>query len=310
MQFISPAIPQKSDGSDSKRATLRSFAVRAGNEPLKGFIGKSLLSEVIGEEMAVADRIEFRLGGGAARLVQETTLGIDPEADEIEKFLEVIDMMAFGAIRLSGGLVEVVNIMSDIGEGGPVNGGSSEMLAELAKDPGVADAGTPDHEARRSGIFEHPEAFADGGDVAIRKNRNGEGFCGPLDVFVMNGAAVGLLDGSGVQAQEVDLMFLDEFQDCLEIAVVLKPDAHLDGKASLDCFAQASQDAVHHCGVTEEPAADIFFVNLGGGATHIEIDTGNGQLGGMNRADGALEVGETFADELGEYGATGVVPLD
>ena len=310
MQFILPAIAQKSEGTGLERATLRSLAVWAGNEPLEGLIGESLLSEVIGEEMALADRIEFRLGGGAARFVQETPLGIDAEADEVEEFFEVIDVMAFGAIRLGGGLMEIVDIMSDIGEGGPVNGGSGEMLAELAKDPGVADAGTPDHEARRSGIFKHPEAFLDGGDVAVGKNRNGKGFRRPLNILVMNGAAVGLLDRSGVQAQEVDLMFLDEFQNRLEVAVVLKPDAHLDREAPLDRFAQATQDTVHHCGVTQESAADVFFVNLGGGATHIEVDAGNRQLGGMDRADGALEVGEAFADKLGEDRAPGVVPLD
>lgn len=126
----------------------------------------------------------------------------------------------------------------------------------------------------------------------------------------MNGAAVGFFDGSGVQAQKVDLVFFDEFQDCLEVAVVLKPDAHLDREASLDRFAQASQNTVHHCGVAEESAADVFFVNLGGGATHVEIDPGNGQLRSMNRADSALEVGEAFANELGENGATGVMSLN
>ena len=82
MQFILPAIAQKSEGTGLKRATLRSLAVRAGNEPFEGFIGESLFSHAIGEEMAVADRIEFRLGGGASRLMQETALGIDPEAGE------------------------------------------------------------------------------------------------------------------------------------------------------------------------------------------------------------------------------------
>ena len=129
MQFIFPAITQKSEGTGLKRAALRSFAVWAGNKSLEGFIGESLLSDAIGEEMAVADHIEFRLGGGAAGLVEETPLGIDAEADEVEEFFEVVDVMAFGATCLGGGLIEVVDIMSDIGEGGPVDCRPGEMLA-------------------------------------------------------------------------------------------------------------------------------------------------------------------------------------
>jgi hypothetical protein len=69
VQFISPVIAQKSDGSLLKRATLGGFAVGAGHQSFEGFLGKGCFGASGINEVTVANRVEFRLGGSASGLV-------------------------------------------------------------------------------------------------------------------------------------------------------------------------------------------------------------------------------------------------
>ena len=68
--------------------------------------------------MAVADLIQFFFALGASHFVEEATVGINAQPDKVEEFLEVVDMVASGAIGQGGGLVEVFNVLPNMGEGG------------------------------------------------------------------------------------------------------------------------------------------------------------------------------------------------
>ncbi len=91
------------------------------------------------------------------------------------------------------------------------------------------------------------------------------------------------------------------------MSVIFEADAHFDGKTAFDGLAKATEDCVDFCGFAEEAAADVFLVHFGGGAAHVEIDPGDGQLLVLDIGNGAPEVIEAFTDELGKDGSPGVV---
>ena len=227
--------------------------------------------------MAVADLIQFFFALGASHFVEEATVGINAQPDKVEEFLEVVDMVASGAIGQGGGLVEVFDVLPNMGEGGAKDFPAGEVLAELTEDPGIANAGASDHEAVAVGLIKYTDAFGDGGDVAVGEDGAGQALCGAADVRVMNFAAVGFFDGAGVEAEEVDLVFFQQVEYGFEVAVIFEADAHFDGKSAFDGLSQAAEYGVDFCRFAKEAAADVFLVYLGCGATHVEVYSGDGQ---------------------------------
>ena len=71
--------------------------------------------------------------------MEEATVGINAQPDKVEEFLEVVDMVASGAIGQGGGLVEVFNVLPNMGEGGAKDFPAGEVLAELTEDPGIGE---------------------------------------------------------------------------------------------------------------------------------------------------------------------------
>ncbi len=141
--------------------------------------------------------------------MEEATIGIDAESDEVEEFLEVVDVVASGAIGQGGGLIEVFDVLSYVGEGGTEDSLTGEVFAELAEDPWIADAGATDHEALAGGLIEDAYAFCYGGDVAVGEDGAGQTLSSAADVLVVDFAAVGFFDCAGVQAKEVDTVFVE-----------------------------------------------------------------------------------------------------
>ena len=82
-------------------------------------------------------------------------------------------MIASGAVGQGGGLKEVLYIVAHIGQLGLEDRLFGEMLAELAKDPWIADAGASDHDALTAGILKNANGLADRGNVTIGQDGGG-----------------------------------------------------------------------------------------------------------------------------------------
>ena len=213
------------------------------------------------------------------------------------------------ALRECGGLVKVFDVLADVGERGLEDGFAGKVLSELTKNPWVADAVAPDHQSCGVCLVEHALAFGDGGDVAICEDGDAQALDGAGDVFVVDLAAVGFFDGACVEAEEVDLVLVDEVEDGLEVPVVFEADPHLDGEGAANGLAEAAEDGVDLFRLAEEAAADVLFINFGGRAAHVEIDAGDGECLLLDAADGPLEVGQALADHLRkDWAASLVVP--
>lgn len=150
------------------------------------------------------------------------------------------------------------------------------VFADLAEDPGVADGVAADHDAGGSGVVEDLAGFGGGGDVAVGEEGAVDSFGGAFDEVVVDFGAVHFLDGAAVQAEEVDLVLVDEVEDGLEVFCILESDTHLDGEESGDGLAEGAEDLVDFLGVAQESAAAVLFVDGGGGAAHVEVDSGDG----------------------------------
>ena len=94
-------------------------------------------------------------------------------------------------------------------------------------------------------------------------------------ILVVNLAAVHLLDRASVQAEQVDPVLVDQFEDWLEVFGRIESDPHLDREKAVDRIAQGAQDGVDLDRIAQESSADILVVHLGRGASHIEVDAGH-----------------------------------
>lgn len=281
------------------------FAAGAGDDAGEGFVGEE--GAVVGH-VAVADFEELVFGFGSSHLVHELAFGVDALTDEVEVLLHLVDLSLFWGVRLFDGGVEVFDVAVDLVKGDFGYGEACLVFADLAEDPGVANGVASDHDAGGSGVVEDLAGFGGGGDVAVGEQGAVDAFGGAFDEVVVDLGAVHFLDGATVQAEEVDLVLVDEVEDGFEVLGVFEADAHFDGEESGDGLAEGAEDLVDFLRVAEESAAAVLFVDGGGGAAHVEIDAGDGVV--LQVFGGAGEVEDVFADHLGEDGAAGVVFRD
>ena len=119
------------------------------------------------EQMAVTDGVELGLRLGTAHLVEEFPVFIDAEADEVKELLHMIDVIAplqVGSTRCHD---QIFDVGADIPERGLEKGLTGKVLTQLAKDPGVAYAGSADHEPSTTRLVQYPLTFGYGSDVTV-----------------------------------------------------------------------------------------------------------------------------------------------
>lgn len=250
-----------------------------------------------------------RVGVGcAASGVQECALRIDGLADEGEEFLHAVEVMALGKAGLGGSVPERMDVSKHIGERGNTAGASAQEVLSLAKNPRIANGGASDHDAVGLGKSEDFGGFGGGGDIAIGEDWAAHMGFGLADTLIIDLAAVHLADGTTVDGQGVDFVGIDEVEDLEKMAIILKADAHFDGKAAGRGVAQRCENLLDSGGFTEQAAADLLTVDLGCGAAHIQVDAGDGQA--CEIACGTGEVFTIVADQLCEHGASGIVVED
>lgn len=159
--------------SGLERATGGRFTVGSGDKATDRLFGKVHFGAAVVDQVAIADLVKLLFILSAPHFVEEASFGIDTESHKVEEFFQVIDVVTPCTFRKGSGLVEVFDILPDMGESWAEDCLAGEVLAELSKNPGVTDAGTADHEALASRIIEYADAFCDGGDVAIGEDGAG-----------------------------------------------------------------------------------------------------------------------------------------
>ncbi len=284
------------------------FAIGAGDEAIIRFNGEGqVFASVLGHE-GVADGEKVVTGFGAAHLVEEAAFGFDPEPDEVEKLFHMINAVFLGEIGVLNREVELVDVYADVAEAGTVDRLAGKQLTDLAKDPGVADGMAADHDASGAGVVEDVAGLFSAEDIAVGEHGAGKGADGPADKVVVDLAPITFLDGAAVKAEEIDLVFLQEFKEPGEGIGVLKADPHLYGEPPSNGFAEGSKHLIDFVRIAEQATTDVFLVYLGGGASHVEIDPGKGVL--LEFASGSAKVVKAFPDQLREDGASGSVLED
>jgi len=258
--------------------------------------------------MAVADGEELGFGERAAHVVEEGAGGVHALADEVEVFLHLGDVELFGEVGPLRGAVEVFDIAADVGEGEARDGLAGELFAALTEDPRVSDGVASDHDARGAGRGDDGGGFGGGGDVAVGEHGAADAGDGVGDGVVVNFAAIHLFHGAAVHGEEVDAVLVDQVEDAVVVARILEADTHFDGEEAGYGGAESGEDFTDFLGFAQEAAADVFLVNFRRGAAEVEVDAGDRVA--KEFFDGAREVVDVFADQLGEKGATGGVFVD
>ena len=277
----------------------RAFAVGAGYQSGVGLCGKGPFR--VQQQVSVQDIVHGPDRFHPPDFVEERSLGVDAQSDEVEEFLQSVYPGALGDPGLGEGLLQQPGVGVDVAQRRVEYGFAAQMLTDLPENPGVANGRATDHEAVTAGFPEHPGRFPVAGYVSVGQYRAGERGDGVPYVVVVDLRPVEFPDGPAVQAEQIHFVFPEEFQQTLEGGRIVEPDAGLYGEAVRRMLAQQCEYLVDVVQRPQEPAPDVLLVDLGSGASQIEVDAGDGV--GPERLHRALEVLEVFPEELSEYGS-------
>jgi len=103
-------------------------------------------------------------------------------------------------------------------------------------------------------------------------------------------------------------VLVDQFENFAEMLGVGKADAHLHREAAGAGIAEGTQDLINPVGVAQKAAADVFFVNLGGRAAHVQIDPRDRML--LKQIYRPPQVFDVFPNQLGKNGSPARVVID
>ena len=124
--------------------------------------------------MLVANREQLRGRGGAAHGVEKCPLGIHGLADEIEVFLHLVHVGELRNALVPGAREEVHDVGVHIAQRRREHGLARDFLADLAKDPRIADGMTPDHQAGGARLGEDADSGVGRRDVSVGDDGAGD----------------------------------------------------------------------------------------------------------------------------------------
>jgi len=295
--------------------TLEHFPVSGGCEELLAMVSGEVVAfgelEVVGDERERSVVVEegpaggekIRGGGNPANLVEKTAGGLDAEGQEVHVFFHFLDLRSLTYVRGADAFVEAVDVAQDGTSGWAGDGESALVLADLLKEPGVANSAASEHESVCSGDGEDVGGVSGGMDVAIGNDGAGECGCSERDGIVVDFAGVALGDGASVDGEEVDAVFFEDGEQLVEDARIVKADAGLDGEGPRDGRAKGSEDAVDSLRIAEQAATGALAIDDGCRAAEVEIDGGDGVV--LQFAGGTDEGGDVVADHLCDDGTSG-----
>ena len=162
-----------------------------------------------------------------------------------------------------------------------------------------------DHHTGGASLGDDRSGALGGGNVAVGQDGAAHLPDRPGNEIVVHLSAIHCLHGAAVDGEQIDLVPVDDLQEAVEALSVIKAEAHLDREESGHGGAERPQNLVDPVRIAQQPAADVFAIDLGCGAAEIEIDAGHRKP--QQFAHGAQDVGHALADELGEHRPAGGV---
>ena len=278
--------------------TRRNSACRAGHHV--GWVqrdreGLERHRFVVIEELA-AKCEEIGAGRDASDLVEEFAGRFHAEANEVHILLHIINLGWFPDAGRADGFVKRVHVLEHIAAGRAEDGCAAAPLADLAKEPGIADDAAADHEPARAGEREDFEGFVGGIDVAVREHRARYRGDSSRDEIVTGRAAIHFFHGPRVDGEQVERMARKNRKELVEDCGVIEADPRFHRERDRDGFAQSAQDSVDTVGVAEQTAAGAFTIYDRDGAAEVQINRRDGIL--LQLARGAHEGSNVVADHL------------
>lgn len=281
------------------------FLVGSGDDPLKRLGRKEKVTSVGSLEPGFANGEAILAGTGAANGVEKGPLWIDPLADENEVPLKMGDPVDFGDFGQAFGLVQEFDVGEDILERGSEGSDAREVFPDLAKDPGVADSGAPDHQAIGSGFLKDFSGTGGGGNVPISVDRAWHGLDRLTDQIVADGCPVAVCHSAPVDGEEVETKLREGLEQLGKVVGVFEPGAHFHRKGAWDSISKPGDHFDGFPGMAEETAACVAFIDFWGGAAEVQVDSGHGIL---EEADGSLvEEGKLVTQDLSVNGLSSLV---
>ena len=107
---------------------------------------------------------------------------------------------------MAGPLVEGLDVTAQVAEGRLEGGLTGVGVADLLKEPGIADRAPSDHQAGGAGRLQGFLGQADGEDVAIGEDGDVEAADGVADPVEVDRCPVHLPDGPPVDGEGVEAM--------------------------------------------------------------------------------------------------------
>ena len=101
-------------------------------------------------------------------------------------------------------MVERPHVRQGVMAGGNKNGLSAPMLADLVKQPGIANRAAADHQPFCAGESQHLVRFLRGINIAVGQHGKRQLRHCPADVIVMHFAAIHLGDRSAMHGQQIN----------------------------------------------------------------------------------------------------------
>ena len=150
-----------------------------------------------------------------------------------------------------------------------------EMIPDLGEDPGIADRTAPDHEAARPRRGQHFRRIEGGRDVAVGQNGTGEFPRRARDQVVADVSPVHLENRPSMDRHQIDGMFPEEREECLEGALIIESEPGLDGELSRDCIPQRPENAIDAVQVPQESSPRALAVDDRRGTSEVQVDGGD-----------------------------------
>src|SRR5215204_4067313 len=183
-----------------------------------------------------SDVEEFLLGADAANLVEKLASGFDADADVVEVFLHFLDVGALVAGQAHC-LEESTNIGQNIVTTREEERLATLLLADLVKEPGIANGAATDHKSARAGEAKDFVGFGCGVDVAVGENRAGDRFDGAGDEIVMDSRAIHFVNGAAMDGEEIERVFRENRQQFVEYLGRMETDACFHGERDVQRIA-------------------------------------------------------------------------
>jgi hypothetical protein len=109
-------------------------------------------------QIFVTDALKFRIGSHAPHCVKKCARGLHTFADEVQEFLDPVDVRRLPHVRPVHGLVEIEDVLLHISSCRHEDGLPAPEIPDLREHPRIADHAAPDHQSPRARVAKDLDA--------------------------------------------------------------------------------------------------------------------------------------------------------